>query len=144
VEGYTPSVKLGNTTALNAARVPFATYLVAMHNRIHPIFTDQFIASLASLPAGHPLNGALATSLEIVIDGATGKIVRMGVTKPSGVTSFDVSALEAVSRAAPFGRAPGSIASPDGNVYVNWELHRDPVEACTTRNARPYLLKSAP
>jgi hypothetical protein len=26
----------------------------------------------------------------------------------------------------------------------SWELHRDPVDACSTRNARPYLLKLTP
>ena len=80
----------------------------------------------------------------IVLDRAAGKIVRMGVTKSSGETAFDLVALRAVDRASPFGQAPDLIASPDGNVYVHWEFHRDPFDACTTRNARPYLLKSAP
>ena len=74
----------------------------------------------------------------------TGKIVRMGVTKTSGVTAFDIVALSSVDRAAPFGKAPDVIASPDGNVYLHWEFHRDPFDACTTRNARPYILKHAP
>ena len=144
VERYTPSVRLGNTTALNAARLPFASYLVAMHNRIHPVFAEQFLGTLGNLPPGHPLNQDLATHLEIVIDKDTGKIIRMGVTRTSGVTAFDVAALEAVSRAAPFGKAPDAIASVDGKVYLHWEFHRDPVDACTTRNARPYILKSVP
>jgi hypothetical protein len=37
-----------------------------------------------------------------------------------------------------------SIVSPDGNVYVHWEFHSDPFDACTTRDARPYLLKGVP
>jgi TonB family protein len=144
VENYVPTVQPGNITALNAARVPFATYLVAVHNRIHPLFADQLLGSLGNLPPGHPLNGDLSVHLEIVTAKDTGKIVRMGVTKASGATAFDVAALDAVSRAAPFGKAPDVIASPDGNVYLHWEFHRDPIDACTTRNARPYILKSAP
>jgi hypothetical protein len=66
------------------------------------------------------------------------------VTKASGVTGFDVAALDVVSRAAPFGKAPDLIVSPDGNVYVHWEFRRDPFDACTTRDARPYIPKSAP
>jgi hypothetical protein len=68
----------------------------------------------------------------------------MGVTKASGVTAFDIVALNSVQRASPYGKAPDAIVSPDGNVYLHWEFHRDPFDACTTRNARPFLLKSAP
>lgn len=120
------------------------TYLNSIHNRIHPIFTDQFLASLANLPASHPLNQALRTDVEIVIEHRTGKLVRMGIIRPSGVTEFDVAVLEAVMKAQPFGPAPAAISSPDGNVCLHWEFHRDPVDACSVRNARPYLLKSPP
>jgi len=144
VENYAPSVQLANTTALNGARSPFATYLVAMHNRIHPIFADEYLGTLGNLPKDHPLNQDLTAALEIVLNRDTGKVVRMGVVRPSGMTEFDLVALSAVDRASPFGRAPDVIASPDGNVYVHWEFHRDPVDACTTRNAWPFILKSAP
>ena len=68
----------------------------------------------------------------------------MGVTKRSGSTIFDAVALEALDRASPFGKAPDIIASPDGNVYLHWEFHRDPFDACSTRNAHPILLKHPP
>ena len=29
-------------------------------------------------------------------------------------------------------------------MYLHWEFHRDPFDACTTRNARPFILKTAP
>jgi TonB family protein len=97
-----------------------------------------------NLPKGHALNQDLSVILEIVVQKDTGKVVRIGVIKTSGVTAFDVAALSAVDRAAPFGKAPDVIESPDGNVYLDWEFHRDPFDACTTRNARPYILKSVP
>src|SRR5262249_31078240 len=122
--GYEPSVRQGHTAPLNAARVPFATYLTSMHNRIHPIFADQLLSTLARLPGSHPLNQDLSTDVEIVIDKDTGRLARSGVVKTSGVTEFDAIALSVVSRAAPFGKAPDVIASPDGNVYVHWEFHR--------------------
>jgi hypothetical protein len=47
-------------------------------------------------------------------------------------------------QAAPFGAPPLSIVSPGGKVYIHWDLHTDPFEACATRSARPYLLARAP
>jgi hypothetical protein len=144
IENYLPSVRDGNQTALNTAAVPFGTYLNLMHNRIHPIFADSFLESLDSLPRTNPINDQkLITALEIVLtkDGA---LKRMGVVKTSGITAFDIAALDSVNRAAPFGPAPGAIVSPDGNVYLHWEFHRDEVFACSTMNARPYILNVTP
>ena len=140
IENYVSTVKPGNQTSLNTAQVPFATYLNGMHNRIHPLFADSFLGSLDNLPREHPLSDPkLITALEIVVS-RTGHLVKMGVTKTSGVTAFDIAALDSVSRASPFGPAPAAIVSPDGNVYLHWEFHRDEVYACSTMNARPFLL----
>ncbi|AKT41655.1 hypothetical protein [Chondromyces crocatus] len=142
IENYDPTVKVGNQTALNAARVPFATYINRIHNRLHPIFAEEFLASLDDLSKSHAFNNPnLVTHLEIVLAKDTGRIVRLGVTRTSGLTAFDIVALNSVHRSSPFGEAPEAIVSPDGNVYLHWEFHRDPFDACTTRNARPYLLK---
>jgi hypothetical protein len=142
VENYDPSVKLGNQTSLNAARVPFASYINAIHNRIHPNFADGFLRSLDSLPRDDKLNQKLIAHVEIVLERQEGRVVRRGITKPSGVTAFDVAALKSIDQAAPFGKPPDIIASPDGRVYLHWEFHRDPYYACTSRFARPFLLKA--
>ena len=134
----------GNQTALNAAAAPFATYINTIHNRLHPIFAEEFLGSLENLPPSHALNQDLVTHLEIVLNKEEGRIVRLGVTRASGSTIFDAVALNSVQRASPYGKAPDAIVSPDGNVYLHWEFHRDPFDACTTRNARPFLLKEAP
>lgn len=145
IENYVSSVKPGNQTALNTARVPFASYLNQIHNRLHPIFADSFLASLDDLPKSHPLSRPeLKTNLEIVLDRDQGKIVKMGVTRSSGSTVFDIAALESVQSASPFGKAPPSIVSPDGNVYLHWEFHRNPFYACSTYFARPFKLKVDP
>jgi hypothetical protein len=144
IENYVPSVKPGNQTALNTARVPFATYLNTIHNRLHPIFADSFLASLNSLPSSHPMNRDISTNLEIVLHQEDGRVVRMGVTKTSGVTAFDIAALESVQRASPFGAPPREIVSPDGNVYFHWEFWRNQYYACSTYFARPYMLKVKP
>jgi hypothetical protein len=144
IENYVPSVKPGNQTALNTAAVPFALYLNQIHSRIHPIFADTFLDSLDRLPASHPMNDQnLVTALEIVVDKEEGRLVRRGVTHTSGVTAFDINAIAAVDRAAPFGTPPPEIVSPDGNVYLHWEFRRDQM-ACSTLYAHPYILKVQP
>lgn len=145
IENYVSSVKPGNQTALNTAAVPFASYLNTIHNRIHPIFADSFLGSLDSLPKSHPMNDPkILTKLEIVVSPKEGRIVKMGIVKTSGITAFDIAALDSVHRAQPFGPAPGAIVSPDGNVYLHWEFHRDEVFACSTMHARPFMLTTPP
>ncbi|CAN5564404.1 hypothetical protein BH09MYX1_BH09MYX1_21280 [soil metagenome] len=142
IENYVSSVKPGNHTALNTAAIPFASYLNGMHNRIHPIFADSFLGSLDSLPPGNPLNDPkLVTRLEIVLT-RDGHIIKMGIVKTSGVTAFDIAALDSVQRASPFGTAPTAIVSTDGAVYLHWEFHRDEVYACSTMNASPFMLNN--
>ncbi|MBX3232962.1 MAG: TonB C-terminal domain-containing protein [Labilithrix sp.] len=143
IENYVSSVKPGNQTSLNTAAVPFASYLNTIHNRIHPIFADNFLGSLDSLPKTHPMNNPkMVTRLEIVVSPKEGRIVKMGIVKTSGITAFDIAALDSVNRAQPFGPAPGAIVSPDGNVYLHWEFHRDEVFACSTMHARPFMLNT--
>jgi hypothetical protein len=60
------------------------------------------------------------------------------------VTAFDIAALDSVDRAQPFGPAPAAIVSPDGNVYLHWEFHRNEVFACSTQGARPFILAAPP
>ena len=140
IENYVSSVKPGNQTSLNTARSPFATYLNGMHNRIHPIFAESFLGSLESLPKDNPMNNPrIYTRLEIVVT-RNGHIVKLGVVKTSGITAFDVAALDSVQRASPFGPAPSAIISPDGRVYLHWEFHREEAIACSTINASPFML----
>ena len=142
IENYVPHVKPGNQTALNTRGVAFANYLNAMHQRIHVIFADSFLPSLDQFPKNHPLNNFdMHTELEIILNQTDGGVVTMGIVKTSGATAFDVNALEAVNKAAPFGKPPSEIVSPDGNVYLHWEFHRNPDMACSTWFAYPYILK---
>jgi hypothetical protein len=140
-------VQLGDQPARGKARVPFAHYLDQIHNRVYQIFANQFLESLRRLPASSPMNAnreRMFTSLELVLDRQERRLVRMGVTKTSGITAFDVGVLESVSRAAPFGPPPTETLSPDGNVYLHWEFHREPMYACSTFFAHPFMLKSPP
>ncbi|MBL9024169.1 MAG: TonB C-terminal domain-containing protein [Myxococcales bacterium] len=142
IENYDPSVKLGNQTSLNAAQSAFAKYLHDIHNRIHPIFADEFLNNLEGLPIGHPLrDDTLVAHVEIVLAKDDGRLVRRGITTRSGSTVFDGAALDAVERAGPYGKAPDAIVSKNGFVYLHWEFHRNLFDACSTRNAHPFLVK---
>ena len=143
-DSYVASVKPGNQRVLNtAAAMPFAIYVNGMHNRIHPIFADGFLASLHGLPGAHPMNDTkLVVRVEVVVS-KDGHVAKMGIVHGSGVAELDASAIDAVNRAQPFGPPPAPILSADGNVYLHWEFHRDEVSACSTMNARPFLLTAA-
>lgn len=140
LEGYRPRVTLGNMRPLGRAVVPYAAYLNRIHTRLHPVFT-RYLEGIS--PAGAPQRSSchLKVNVEMLLEAASGRIVQLGVTRSSGVVAFDLRALEAVHRAAPFGAAAAEIVSPDGNVYIHWELHNLPMFACSTYFARPFILK---
>ncbi|HSC89840.1 MAG TPA: hypothetical protein VLC09_21335, partial [Polyangiaceae bacterium] len=145
IENYVATVKPGNQTNLNTAHAPFATYLTVIHNRIHPVFAENFLDHLARLPPSDPLNNPeMSTHLEVQLSGQDGRVMRLGITKSSGLTAFDIGALDSVERAGPYGTPPAAILSSDGNVYLHWEFHRRPELACSTYFARPFILKLKP
>jgi hypothetical protein len=130
-----------HSRSLGAAAVPFARYLNQLHGKLHPHFANGLLAAINTLPEAHPLQEqSLAITVGLVIRGTDGHLVRRGVLRSSGLTAFDISALRAIDLAAPFGAAPSATLSPDGNVYVQWQLRRDQL-ACSTLHVRPYLLR---
>ncbi len=145
LENYVATVKPGNQTNLNTAHVPFSRYLNEIHSRIHPVFAEDFLSHLNRLPAADPLNNPeMSTHLEVQLSGQDGRVMRLGITKSSGITAFDVGALDSVQRAGPYGVPPNAILSSDGNVYLHWEFHRRPELACSTYFARPFILNIKP
>jgi hypothetical protein len=145
VENYVPSVRLGTRTDLDGRHArtgPFVEYANQIHNRVHPVFSDTFLASLDAPTDSSPMSSLeLATALELVLSGTDGHIVRMGVVRPGGVMAFDTEVLESVKQASPFGPAPSEIVSPDGSVYLHWEFHRRPEYACSPYFAKAYVLE---
>lgn len=137
IENYVPGVKPGATTALNAAASPFATYIAAVHRRIHQEYADRFLRSLPI--GGSPYQDpTLMTKLEIVLN-RDGSVHRVGVVKSSGLLPFDFGAFNSVLRAQPYPPAPSSILSGDGRVYFHWGFYRNQRQ-CGTFNAEPYIL----
>ena len=137
IENYVPGVKRGATTALNAAASPFATYIAAVHRRIHQEFADGFLRSLPI--GGSPYQDpTLMTKLEIVLN-RDGSVYRVGVVRSSGLLPFDFGAFNSVLRGQPYPPAPSSILSGDGRVYFHWGFYRNQRQ-CGTFNAEPYIV----
>lgn len=137
IENYVPGVKPGATTALNAAASPFATYIAAVHRRIHQEFADRFLRSLPI--GGSPYQDpTLMTKLEIVLN-RDGSVHRVGIVRSSGLLPFDFGAFNSVLRGQPYPPAPSSILSGDGRVYFHWGFYRNQRQ-CGTFNAEPYIL----
>jgi hypothetical protein len=130
---------------LSLAAAAFATYLNDLHKLIHPQFADKFLKSLSKRSNDNLLNNAtLMTRVELVIDGKTGVLLQAAVVSSSGVSEFDEGAVRSIELSAPFPPAPVEIQSPDGNVYLHWELFRNPDYACSAYFMHPYILKNAP
>jgi TonB family protein len=126
---------------IKTVAVPFAAYLNAMHERIHPVFSDWFLHWLDTLPSTDSKNAPdLHTRAEIVVD-KSGRVVRMGISRTSGESEFDRGVLESIDRAQPFAQPPTAILSADGNVYVHWIFYRDETCACSTMGSRPFVLR---
>ena len=139
LENYLPEVKVGNQTALKTRAHPFARYIARMHRKIHPRWGNGFLVDLDRLPAADGFNDYKRwTKLEIVLN-RQGRIVKVGIVKPSGYLPFDVAALDVVFAAGPFGAPPQAIVSYNGNVYMHWEFWRNHRQ-CGTFGANPFIL----
>jgi TonB family protein len=143
LHGYRSPLQAVTVIKNGDAQGEFTDYISAMHDHLHPIFIDGFLASLEQLPADDPLNEEKLNALIEVVLRGDGKIARLGILRSSGVEEFDAGVLEAMWRAAPFGKPPREIVSIDGRVYVHWQLWRHPFYACSTYFGKAHVLRGA-
>ena len=130
LENFTPNVRVGNQSELGTRAHPFAGYIAAVHRQIHKFWGDGFLADLDRTPRGGGYDRSLVTAVEISLkdDGTVNQLI---IARPSGSLPFDIAALDAVRRAAPFASPPKVIRSKDGNVYITWFFHRDERQCAT-------------
>jgi hypothetical protein len=139
--GYHVTLVSDEVRPIGNAAVPFARYLNHMHEKVHPLFADGFLTTADRRSADDPLsNPNLATTVELVLAGTSGRILHLSIVRSSGVTAFDGGVTASLEQAAPFGEAPPEIRSPDGNVHLQWEIRRDAM-ACSSVGMHPLLLK---
>jgi hypothetical protein len=138
-------------------RTALAIYANAIHRKIHPLFAEDYLATIDRLPIDHPVNRHVSppefyhsyspdevgiwTTVEVVLRGADGAIVELGVVHSSGVDEFDAAVLETFERAAPYGAPHVPALSADGNFYLEWTFYRSPLVACSTLGSYPHLFR---
>jgi hypothetical protein len=142
IAGYRPQANGGRPVEWEGNEAAIKAYLEAVHACVHVTFADSFLASLQSLPAGHPLADLeLATTVELVVNGESGALEQIGVVASSGVPELDAAAVAAFGAAFPLAPPPAASLSSDGNLYVTWELRRRREEACGSAQARAWKLR---
>lgn len=141
VENFIPEVNAGNQTALNTRAAPFAAYLARMHRSIHELWGFGQLEEWDEKDGSSPYNNPnLMTELEIVLNG-DGTVDRVGVVKPSGLTAYDVAAVDVVYSAGPYPDPPRAIRSANGKIYLHWHFYRDGRQ-CNPYGADPYILEN--
>lgn len=142
---FTTAVGTGNQRRLpNESLKPWVAFLNATHQRLHPIFTDTYLASLCSLDRRDALNDpALSVKLDITVlpDGSMEKV---GVVEASGQPTFDAAAVESFQRLATLPRPDPSMLSEDGRAHLHWQFSRDETRGCSTMRTRPFNLGAPP
>jgi TonB family protein len=142
VENFIPEVKPGNQTALNTRAAPFAAFIARMHRSIHELWGFGQLEEWDEKPGSNPFNSRnLVTELEIVLNG-DGTVDRVGVVRGSGLTAYDVAAVDVVYSAGPYPEPPRAIRSSNGKIYLHWHFYRDERQ-CSPAYADPYILENA-
>jgi hypothetical protein len=143
VENFIPEVQPGNQTTLNTRAAPFAAFIARMHRSIHELWGFGQLEEWEEKSAGSPFNNRnLVTELEIVLNG-DGTVERVGVVRTSGLTAYDVAAVDVVYSAGPYPDPPRAIRSSNGKIYLHWHFYRDERQ-CSPAYADPYILENAP
>ncbi len=134
-------VRPGNQEPLGPRKVVFHNYIDLVHERLHTIFANRFLASLSSLDPKDPLNDFnLRATLEFEIF-ANGQLSEVRVVRSSGNSVFDASAVDSMYRSGPYRPPPKSILSWNDRVYMRWGFYRNH-RMCGVFNAEPYILKA--
>jgi TonB family protein len=125
-------------------QILWARFLDGVRTRLHATVSDEYLSGVLDHSAKEdPRNDPrLRVRLELAF-GAVGNLAFVRVVRSSGAARFDEEIEETVRRAAPSPVAPSELQSPDGNVYAEWEIHRDEVFGCSPMNARPWRFVNA-
>lgn len=144
LENFTPDVRPGNQTALNARRHPFAQYITRIHRTIHRYWGSGVLVLWSrTYGSDHPLNDySRWTKVEFEIKD-NGEVDDIKVIRPSGNTVYDVAAVESILSSSPFLPPPEILLSYDRRVYIHWRMDRNHRQ-CGVWNAEPFILEGPP
>jgi hypothetical protein len=139
---YVPIANSGRPAPLDEARADVDTYLARLGACMERVFVGSFLESLKTLPKDHALaDMTLTATVELAIDGETGKLAESGVVSSSGVAEFDAAVVATFAGVLPVGELKPGLLSSDGRFYVTWEVRRDPATARDLTLARAWKLR---
>jgi hypothetical protein len=132
-------VGVGTNSWSGNKRAGWFEFFRLLHERLHPIFSDQFLTSLdAGGPASPFNNPALNTLVMVEVFQATGELSTITIVESSGLLTFDLAALETFARVTPLS-VPSILSDASGIVRFAWRFSRPPEVACTSLNASPIV-----
>lgn len=136
-------VKPGNHTGVNAYAAVWASYVGAIHRKIHVRWANGYLMDLdLREPVGSPLNDAnLNALLEFVIRAEDGEVEAVNIVRSSGQLRFDAQAVTIAYQIGPHPNPPKQIVSRNGKVYIHWNFWRDQRQ-CGTFGASVFLVDS--
>ena len=136
-------VRPGNHTGVNAHAAVWASYVGAIHRKIHLRWANGYLMDLdLREPVGSPLNNAeLNAKLEFVIRAEDGEVESVNIVRSSGQLRFDAQAVTIAYQIGPHPNPPRQIVSPNGKVYIHWNFWRDQRQ-CGTFGASVFLVET--
>lgn len=118
-----------------------ASYLDAMHKKIHPVYVGRELAAMDKQPASAPWNDREAYAVVLITIDAAGKVADVNVVKGTGVPELNEAIRRSIKDASPFPKPPTRLLSRDDRARVRWQFHRDPAKECNPTKAWPPIVE---
>jgi TonB family protein len=142
LENFDVAARTGTETHLSTISDPFAAYIHALHNKIHPLWSGYLSwLEFADGPGGALADPTLMVELEYIIR-ADGTVDEVNIVRGSGETMFDAQAIDVLWAIGPHDPPPSTMISPTGFVYIHWEFHRDE-QMCWTGGASVRMVEAS-
>jgi TonB family protein len=125
LENFDVHVTTGSETHLTTMSDPFARYVHAVHNHIHPRWTAIIARWNITYGIDSSLSDrSLVTVLEYVID-RDGQMEDVRIVRSAREPMFMQEAVAMSWSIGPFPPPPPGMLSSDGRTYLHWTFHRD-------------------
>jgi TonB family protein len=118
-------IKYGNFTALNTNRNQFYSFYERIDEQIRIRWyenIEQQIANLKSTKPNHKFTrGERLSQIDLVLN-AKGEIINSYISRSSGEKNWDMAAMMALRKSAPFINPPKEMIESDGNIRIKYSF----------------------
>ena len=126
------NIPIGSFTAMNTNRYLFYSFYQRVDRQIRHRWESKLLAAMNSRPPVKMVDrdrGIWSTELEIILD-KKGYFLRADVHRSSGITLFDLAAIDVFKEGAPILNPPKGLAAKDGKIYLqyNFNVYWNPSE----------------